>query len=53
MFGTEACVMLEHRRSSGAVCHPLTVGEYYVALRRFDATPDTLYRKAWMSGSPG
>jgi hypothetical protein len=47
MFGTEACVMLEHA-AKGAVCHPLTVGEYYVACG--DSTePDTLYRKAWMT----
>lgn len=47
MFGTEACVMVEHP-DEGAVCHPLTVGEYYIALGN-NAKPDTLYRKAWMS----
>jgi hypothetical protein len=47
MFGTEACVMVEHP-SEGAVCHPLTVGEYYIALGD-NAKPDTLYRKAWMT----
>jgi hypothetical protein len=33
MFGTEACVMVEHPED-GAVCHPLTVGEYWIAARR-------------------
>jgi hypothetical protein len=47
MFGTEACVMVEHPED-GAVCHPLTVGEYFIALGN-NAKPDTLYRKAWMS----
>ena len=47
MFGTEACVMVEHPQD-GAVCHPLTVGEYYIALGD-NAKPDTLYRKAWMT----
>jgi hypothetical protein len=47
MFGTEACVMVEHPKR-GAVCHPLTVGEYFIALGD-DAMPDTLYRKAWMT----
>jgi hypothetical protein len=47
MFGTEACVMVEHP-VEGAVCHPLTVGEYYIALGD-NAKPDTLYRKAWMT----
>lgn len=47
MFGTEACVMVEHW-ARGAVCHPLTVGEYWVALS--DASvPDTLYRRVSMS----
>jgi hypothetical protein len=47
MFGTEACVMVEHP-VEGAVCHSLTVGEYFIALGD-NAKPDTLYRKAWMS----
>jgi hypothetical protein len=47
MFGTEACVMVEHP-VRGAVCHSLTVGEYWIALGN-DGTPDTLYRKADMS----
>jgi hypothetical protein len=42
MFGTEGCVMVDHWRE-GAVCHPLTVGEYWIALGD-DAKPDTLYR---------
>jgi hypothetical protein len=42
LFGTEACVMVEHRRFGG-VCHALTAGEYWIALS--DAQrPDTLYR---------
>ncbi len=42
LFGTEACVMVEHRLE-GAVCHALTAGEYWIACS--DAlTPDTLYR---------
>lgn len=42
LFGTEACVMVEHWQH-GAVCHPLTAGEYWTALS--DAlVPDTLYR---------
>jgi hypothetical protein len=47
MFGTEACVMVEHPKR-GAVCHALTIGEYWIALGD-DGMPDTLYRKAWMS----
>jgi hypothetical protein len=47
MFGTEACVMVEHWRE-GAVCHSLTAGEYWIALS--DAgIPDTLYRRSPMS----
>ncbi|MDB5705520.1 MAG: hypothetical protein JWN66_2636, partial [Sphingomonas bacterium] len=47
LFGTDACVMVEHRRE-GAVCHALTVGEYWIALS--DAMmPDTLYRRCSMS----
>lgn len=47
MFGTEACVMVEHP-VRGAVCWPLTVGEYWIALGD-DGTPDTLYRHINMS----
>jgi hypothetical protein len=40
MFGTEACVMVEHWQA-GAVCHAMTAGEYWLALS--DASvPDTL-----------
>lgn len=47
LFGTEACVMVEHPRA-GAVCHTLTFGEYWIGLS--DAlTPDTLYRVCPMS----
>jgi len=47
LFGTDACVMVEHERE-GAVCHALTVGEYWTALS--DAmVPDTLYRRCSMS----
>lgn len=47
LFGTEACVMVEHP-AAGAVCHALTAGEYWIALS--DAmTPDTLLRESWMS----
>lgn len=42
LFGTEACVMVEHR-TVGAVCHPLTAGEYWIACSDA-AVPDTLYR---------
>jgi hypothetical protein len=42
LFGGEGCVMAEHD-VHGAVCHPLTAGEYWIALS--DAgRPDTLYR---------
>lgn len=42
LFGTEACVMVEHR-TAGAVCHSLTAGEYWIGLS--DAmVPDTLAR---------
>jgi hypothetical protein len=47
MFGTEACVMVEHP-VRGAVCHPMTVGEYWIGCGD-DGMPDTLYRKAYMS----
>jgi hypothetical protein len=47
LFGTDACVMVEHDRE-GAVCHSLTAGEYWTALS--DAlVPDTLYRRCSMS----
>ena len=47
LFGTEACVMVEHPHA-GAVCHALTFGEYWIALS--DAlVPDTLYRTCPMS----
>lgn len=47
MFGTEACAMVEHP-IRGMVCHPLTVGEYWIALGD-DNMPDTLYRRVPMS----
>jgi hypothetical protein len=47
MFGTEACVMVEHWRE-GAVCHSLTAGEYWIALSDA-AVADTLYRRCPMS----
>lgn len=47
MFGTEACVMVDHIRE-GAVCHALTAGEYWIALS--DASvADTLYRRCPMT----
>lgn len=47
MFGTEACVMVDHWRE-GAVCHSLTAGEYWVALS--DASvADALYRRIGMT----
>lgn len=47
LFGTEACVMVEHP-IMGAVCHPLTVGEYWIATS--DALQaDTLYRRVPMT----
>lgn len=47
LFGTEACVMMEHR-TQGAVCHSLTAGEYWIGLS--DAmVPDSLYRMCTMS----
>ena len=42
LFGTEGCVMVEHRLA-GAVCHPLTAGEFWIATSDA-AVPDTLYR---------
>jgi hypothetical protein len=47
MFGTEACVMVEHPKQ-GAVCHALTAGEYWIALSDA-AVADTLYRRAPMT----
>lgn len=47
LFGTEACVMVEHR-TAGAVAHALTAGEYWIALSDA-AVPDTLYRRCPMS----
>jgi hypothetical protein len=47
MFGTDACVMVEHWRE-GAVCHALTAGEYWTALSDA-AVPDTLYRRCAMT----
>lgn len=47
LFGTEACIMLEHP-DQGAVCHSLTAGEYWIACG--DAMmPDVLYRVAPMT----
>lgn len=42
LFGTEGCVMLEDR-IHGAVCHPLTAGEYWIAQSNA-LVPDTLFR---------
>jgi hypothetical protein len=47
MFGTEACAMVEHP-VRGLVCHPLTIGEYWIALGD-DNMPDTLYRRCPMT----
>jgi hypothetical protein len=47
MFGTEACAMVEHPKR-GLVCHPLTAGEFWIALGD-DNMPDTLYRRAPMT----
>lgn len=47
LFGTEACVMVEHA-TAGAVCHSLTAGEHWIGLS--DAlTPDTLVRECTMT----
>jgi hypothetical protein len=43
MFGTEACVMVEHP-TEGAVCHQLTAGEYWIGLGSA-LTPEALYRR--------
>lgn len=47
LFGTEACVMVDHR-VSGMVCHALTAGEYWISLSD-ECVPDTLYRRAPMT----
>jgi hypothetical protein len=47
MFGTEACAMVEHPKR-GLVCHPLTAGEFWIALGD-DNMPDTLYRRCPMT----
>lgn len=47
LFGTEACVMVEHPEV-GAVCHSLTFGEYWLGLSNA-LSPDTLYRRAPMT----
>lgn len=47
MFGTEACVMVDHPTAI-AVCHPLTAGEYWIGLSDA-AKPDTLYRRIAMT----
>lgn len=47
MFGTSACVMVEHD-VVGAVCHPLTAGEYWIACGD-DTAPNTLYRRVPMT----
>jgi len=47
LFGTEACVLVDHR-TAGAVAHALTAGEYWIAMSDA-AVPDTLYRRCPMS----
>lgn len=47
MFGTEACVMVEHP-IVGAVCHQLTAGEYWIGLGSA-LTPEALYRDCPMT----
>jgi len=42
LFGTEACVMVEHQ-TAGAVCHALTAGEYWIAMSTA-MVPEALYR---------
>lgn len=42
LFGVEACVMVEDRQF-GAVCHAMTVGEYWIAISA-SLKPDTLFR---------
>jgi len=46
-FGTEATVMLEHA-TYGAVCHPLSAGEYWIA-NDDGLIADTLYRVVLMT----
>lgn len=47
MFGTEACVMVEHP-TEGAVCHALTAGEYWIGLNSA-MKPGALYRDSGMT----
>ncbi|MDH7973694.1 portal protein [Sphingomonas sp. AR_OL41] len=47
MFGTEACVMVDHP-DRGAVCHALTAGEYWIGLSNASVA-DTLYRRVPMT----
>lgn len=47
MFGTSACVMVDHDEV-GAVCHQLTAGEYWTA-NGSTGESDTLYRRAPMT----
>jgi len=42
LFGTEACLMMEHR-DRGMVCHNFTFGEYWIACGDH-REPDVLYR---------
>jgi hypothetical protein len=42
LFGTEACIMLEHPQE-GAVCHQLTFGEYWLGMGTA-MSPNALYR---------
>lgn len=46
-FGTAAGLMYEDY-FTGAVCHALTIGEYYIALNHM-GHPDTLYRRCDMT----
>lgn len=46
-YGTEVGVMLEHEKY-GAVTHPLTAGEYWIA-NDDGLVADTLYRRVWMT----
>lgn len=47
LFGTTATVMMEHDEA-GAVCHPLTAGEFWIGCGD-KAEPDSLYRRAPMT----
>lgn len=47
LFGTEACVMVEHPEV-GAVCHALTAGEFWIAASQ-TLVADTLYRACPMT----